>query len=285
MISKAQFPRLYQKSQKVYNSLMGKKLRYTPKTVSQATVARLQREFLKETGPSMKLLWELSDSFPDIALTVKNHDGRIVFTNRFNASISGWSTPADQIGYTSEELYPPDQAAVYGGRDREVLESGKPIVERLYGFVANRSTELNCVTVRPVFGLSGSIIGTATIYHRAQTKMKSFNWYDPIRRSIAYLNDHYAENVSVEQLAHLSHYSVAQFRKLFQKLMRMSPSAYVIQVRINAAKTLLRTTDRRIADIAAETGFCDHSHFIKTFRAATGQTPNEFRRATLGSSS
>ena len=257
---------------------MGKRQRYTPKTLSRTTVARLQREFLKLAGPSMKLMWELSDSFPDVALTVKNREGRIVFTNRFNASISGWSSPADQIGYTSEELYPPDPAAVYGGRDREVLETGKPIVERLYGFVADRSTDLNCVTIRPVIGLNGSRIGTATTYHRAQAKMKSFNWYDPIRKSVAFLNAHYAENISVEQLARLSHYSVAQFRKLFQRLMHMPPSAYVVQVRINAAKALLRTTDWRIADIAAETGFCDHSHFIKTFRAMTALTPTEFRR-------
>ena len=257
---------------------MGKRQRYTGKTVSRTTVARLQREFLKLAGPSMKLMWELADSFPDIALTVKNREGRIVFTNRFNASISGWSSPADQIGYTSAELYPPDQAAVYGGRDREVLETGKPIVERLYGFVADRSTDLNCVTIRPVIGLNGSRIGTATTYHRAQAKMKSFNWYDPIRKSVAFLNAHYAENISVEQLARLSHYSVAQFRKLFQRLMHMPPSAYVVQVRINAAKALLRTTDWRIADIAAETGFCDHSHFIKTFRAMTALTPTEFRR-------
>ena len=258
---------------------MGKRQRYTAKTVSASTVAKLQRDFLREAGPAMKLMWELADSFPDIALTVKNREGRIVFTNGFNATISGWSSPRDMIGYTSEELYPPDQAAVYGRRDREVFESGKPIVERLYGFVADRSTDLNCVTVRPIIGLGGSRIGTATIYHRAQTKMKSFNWYDPIRRSIAHLNEHYAESISIDQLARISNYSVAQFRKLFQKLMRMSPSAYVTQVRINAAKALLRTTDKRISDIAVETGFCDHSHFIKAFRAATGQTPNEFRRS------
>ena len=258
---------------------MGKRQRYTGKTISRTAVARLQREFLREAGPSMKLMWELANSFPDIALTVKNREGRIVFTNRFNAAISGWSSPADQIGYTSEELYPPDQAAVYGGRDREVFESGKPIVERLYGFVADRSTDLNCVTVHPVVGLDGSRIGTATIYHRAQTKMKSFNWYDPIRKSVAHLNAHYADSVSIDQLARISHYSVAQFRRLFTKLMRMSPSEYVTQVRITAAKTLLKTTDRLIADIAAETGFCDHSHFIKSFRRATGLTPNEFRRS------
>ena len=244
-----------------------------------SAVKKLQRDFLKKAGPAMKLMWELSESFPDVSLTVKNREGRIVFTNRFNASLAGWSSPADLIGYTSEELYPPDLAAVYAGRDRAVFESGKPIVERLYGFVADRSTDLNCVTVRPVIGLNGSRIGTATIYHRAQKKMKPFNWYNPIRKSVAYLNEHYAESVSIDQLARISNYSVAQFRKLFVRLMHLSPSEYVIQVRINAAKTLLKTTDKLITDIAAETGFCDHSHFIKTFRAATGFTPNEFRRS------
>ena len=257
---------------------MPKRKRYTRKTLSPTAVARLQREFLKKAGPAMKLTWELSDSFPDIALTVKNHEGRIVFTNRFNAAISGWSSPADLIGYTSEELYPPDQAAVYAGRDREVFEAGHPIVERLYGFVADRSTDLNCVTVRPVTGLDGSRIGTATIYHRAQVKMKVVNWYDPIRRSIAYLNEHYAENISAEKLAKTANYSIAHFRKLFVKLTQASPSEYVTNLRINAAKALLRTTDKRITDIALETGFYDHAHFIRSFRKHTGTTPTAYRR-------
>ena len=253
--------------------------RYTREIVTKATLDRLRREFAKKAGPQIGLLVAVMENLPNVSCTVKNADGRILYTNRYNASVSGWSSVDDMLGYTSEELYPPDQAAVYAGRDREVFETGRPIVERLYGFVADRSTDLNCVTVRPVVGLDGSRIGTATIYHRAQTKMKSFNWYDPIRKSVAYLNEHYAESVPIDQLARISHYSVAQFRRLFTKLMRMSPSEYVTQVRINAAKTLLRTSDKLIADIAAETGFCDHSHFIKTFRAATGQTPNEFRRS------
>ena len=261
---------------------MGKRQRYTGRIVSASAVAKLQRDFLKKAGPAMKLMWELSDSFPDIALTIKNGEGRIVFTNRFNSSISGWTSPADQIGYTSDELYPPDQATVYAGRDREVFETGKPIVDRIYGFVADRSSDLNCVTVRPIDGLDGSRIGTVTVYYRAQNKMKAANWYDPIRKSIAYLNEHVAESVSVERLAAISHYSVAQFRKLFEQLTQMTPSEYVLRTRVNKARTLLTTTDRRIADIAVETGFCDHSHFIKTFVRLVGKTPNRYRREQLG---
>lgn len=274
-------PRLHKTKEIVYNSIMTKKKRYTSAIRSAAEIRRMQDDFFRKAGPAAILMADLFETMPNIALTLKDAKGRIVYTNRYNARISGWESPADQIGYTSEELYPPDQAAVYGGRDREVMESGEPIVERVYGFVADRSTALNCVTIRPVNDMRGRRIGTATMYWRAEHKLAVTNWYDPIRKAIVYLNEHFAESVSVEQLAALAGYSPAQFRRLFNALTQMSPSKYVISVRINAAKTLLSTTDRHITDIACETGFYDHAHFIRAFKSATGQTPNEFRQQVL----
>ena len=58
----------------------------------------------------------------------------------------------------------------------------------------------------------------------------------------------------------------------------MSPASYIANVRINAAKTLLGTTDRRISDIASDVGFFDHSHFIRTFKRIVGATPAKYRR-------
>ncbi len=262
---------------KVYNPLMKFKTRYTEKTIPREHVQKMRQSFLKMAGPSMQLLIDLMENMPGISLCIKNAEGRIVHTNRYNVEVSGWRTIDDMLGYTSEELYPPDQAAVYANRDREVMETGVPIVERIYGFVADRSDNLNCVTVRPVLSTGGKRIGTATIYWRAQQKMLPTNWYNPIRKAIVHLNEHYAENVTVEQLARISHYSEAQFRRLFHALTHMAPSDYITNVRINAAKTLLRTTDRRISDIATETGFFDHAHFIRTFKRLTGTTPAKYR--------
>ena len=241
----------------------------------------MRREFMAAAGPAMRLLVDLMENMPDTSLCIKNAEGRIMYTNRYNADISGWSSADDMIGYTSEELYPPDQAAVYANRDREVMETGEPIVERLYGFVADRSDNLNCVTVRPVVAADGRRIGTATVYWRAQKKLMATNWYEPIRRAIVYLNEHYSENITVEKLADVAHYSAAQFRRLFRELAQMSPSDYVTMVRVNAAKTLLATTDRRISDIAADTGFFDHSHFIRTFSRVVGLTPAKYRKTHL----
>lgn len=255
--------------------------RHSKKTIPQGRIDKMRREFMDAAGPAMRLLVDLMENMPDTSLCIKNAEGRIMYTNRYNADISGWSSADDMIGYTSEELYPPDQAAVYANRDREVMETGEPIVERLYGFVADRSDNLNCVTVRPVVSADGRRIGTATVYWRAQKKLMATNWYEPIRRAIVYLNEHYSENITVEKLADVAHYSAAQFRRLFRELAQMSPSDYVTMVRVNAAKTLLATTDRRISDIAADTGFFDHSHFIRTFSRVVGLTPAKYRKTHL----
>ena len=134
--------------------------RHTAKTIDPAQVKTWQEAFFAAGGPALRLMAEMSENVPNVSLTLKNADLRIMFTNSYNVRVSGWRSLDDMLGYTSEELYPPDQAAVYTGRDREVLETGVPIVERVYGFVADRSTALNCVTVRPIEGIDGTRIGT-----------------------------------------------------------------------------------------------------------------------------
>ncbi len=257
--------------------------RYAGKAIPPARAAKIRRDFFTAAGPAFAAMVELFESLPDIAFLVKDAKGRIVHMNRYNLELSRWRSLDEVVGYTSVQLYPPDQAAVYAGRDREVLESGEPIVERIYGFVADRSSNLNCVTVRPVEGLDGTRIGTATVYWRARRTKQAEYWFDPIRTAVAYLDDHYAEHVSVAELAAKAHYSEAQFRRLFHALMQQSPTAYLAGVRVNMAKTLLKTTDRSVSDIASETGCFDPRHFIRSFRKATGLTPLAYRRKHSGS--
>lgn len=252
--------------------------RYTTTVHASAEIARWRHQFFALADPSLTLLAELLENAPGISLVIKDRYGRIMHTNAFNARISGWRDVHEMIGYTSEELYPPDQAAVYGGRDREVMKTGIPIVERIYGFVADRSTALNCVTVRPIVDVSGRRIGTVTVYWRAESKIGMANWYDPIRKAVVYLNEHYAERITVDQLAKMANYSNVQFRRLFRNLTQQKPSEYILNVRLNAAKTLLTSTDDKIGDIAMACGFYDHAHFIRMFRANTGQTPAAYRR-------
>ena len=62
---------------------------------------------------------------------------------------------------------------------------------------------------------------------------------------------------------------------------KRQPYEYLLRVRITAARTLLESTDRTIADIACETGFYDHSHFTRTFKRLIGASPGQYRKSHL----
>ena len=79
-------------------------------------------------------------------------------------------------------------------------------------------------------------------------------------------------------MADMARLSRTQFNFRFRELLRMSPSEYILKLRIEIAQKLLNTTDKSIAEIAAEAGFYDQSHFTKRFRRVTGLTPLAYRK-------
>jgi AraC family transcriptional regulator len=72
--------------------------------------------------------------------------------------------------------------------------------------------------------------------------------------------------------------SETNFRRRFRQTLGCAPLEFLTGIRLAAAQKLLETTDRGIADIAQETGFCDHAHFIRVFRARRKTTPGDYRR-------
>ena len=58
----------------------------------------------------------------------------------------------------------------------------------------------------------------------------------------------------------------------------MSPSRYQINLRMDAAKRLLRETKRSVVEIALDVGYANPSHFAQLFRRETGLAPSDYRR-------
>ena len=63
----------------------------------------------------------------------------------------------------------------------------------------------------------------------------------------------------------------------FKQAVGVGPQGYVIERRVERAKTLMRRTRQPLASIALEAGFTDQSHLTQVFRRATGVTPGRFR--------
>jgi AraC-like DNA-binding protein len=90
-----------------------------------------------------------------------------------------------------------------------------------------------------------------------------------------YLEAHSWQNPSLSQLAQIAHLSPFHLNRVFRRTVGLPPHAYLTQVRVNRAKRLL-CQGLSIARVAAETGFCDRSHFTKRFKRLVGVTPRHY---------
>lgn len=73
--------------------------------------------------------------------------------------------------------------------------------------------------------------------------------------------------------------SAFQFLRAFRRLTGTTPHQYLVRTRLRGSAAALRTTDRKIGEIALDCGFNDLSNFNHTFRAEFRTSPREYRRA------
>lgn len=99
-----------------------------------------------------------------------------------------------------------------------------------------------------------------------------------VRKMIAdYIQKRYKEDIFLEQIARDMNYSESYFSKLFKQCFDKNFVQYLTDVRIEAAKELLKNPKVNIKDVSTQVGYRDNSYFTKVFRRATGQSPSEYR--------
>jgi AraC-like DNA-binding protein len=98
-----------------------------------------------------------------------------------------------------------------------------------------------------------------------------------VEHSVAYINDHFSEPVSLEMLAKNSNMSPYHFTRVFAEETGFTPHQYLIATRINFAKFLLKTTNMPVKEIAFTSGFNSESGFCSSFRKHEQLTPGEYR--------
>ena len=84
-------------------------------------------------------------------------------------------------------------------------------------------------------------------------------------------------DISIEELASLSHRSLTSFKKEFKRHFVMSPHRWFIRQRLMRSRLLLISTSKSISEIGIECTFPNTSHFIKLFKKQYGLTPAIYR--------
>ena len=101
-----------------------------------------------------------------------------------------------------------------------------------------------------------------------------------LQRVRDYIEAHLDDRLSLTELAGVACLSPYHFSRSFKRALGVGPQRYVMQRRLERAKTLMRRTNQPLAWIAQEAGFSDQSHLTSVFRRETGVTPGRFRAAT-----
>lgn len=113
-------------------------------------------------------------------------------------------------------------------------------------------------------------------YNRLQLENSDRNSY--VRKACNYINNHYSEQVTIENIAKYLSINKNYLVRLFKADLQITPHQYLSETRLLRSRYLLVYSDYSIQQVAFLCGFNTPSYFIKSFKAKFGITPLSYRR-------
>lgn len=102
-----------------------------------------------------------------------------------------------------------------------------------------------------------------------------------VKDIVNYINHHYIEDITLDQISKMVELSRTYVCGLFKKEMGINITNYIMNYRIEKAKELLRDTNLKSYEISEKVGFIDESYFSRTFKKVTGQSPNAYKKVVV----
>lgn len=99
-----------------------------------------------------------------------------------------------------------------------------------------------------------------------------------IQRVDHFIGQHLESPIRTPQLAAICNLSVSHFSHAFKQTLGVAPLVYVARRRIESARQVMLVSSSSLTEIALGHGFCDQSHFCRTFRREVGLSPKVWRR-------
>ena len=244
----------------------------SPKIVGPA------RDFFRRLADGGALA-PLFDHLPQVYLFVKDLDHRFVKVNRAWLITHGCADEAEAIGKSDFDFHPPALATHYVEEDKRVMDSRLALADQAWLVLsADGMPNWYRCTKLPLFDKQNNVIGIAGVMLPYNHAGEASGEYHRLTAACDYVLTHYPEPITVAHLAKRANLSVSHLQREFQRLFGMSPTDYLMRVRLMMARRQLEHTTAPVGSVALDCGFYDQSHFTRAFRTATGMTPLAYRR-------
>ena len=93
-----------------------------------------------------------------------------------------------------------------------------------------------------------------------------------------YFQEHYNEDINIEEYALSRNMSVSYFLKKFKEVTKKSPMQYILGIRISNAVSLLESTDYNVTEISTIIGYDNPLYFSRIFKKQKGVSPSDYRK-------
>lgn len=98
-----------------------------------------------------------------------------------------------------------------------------------------------------------------------------------LRRAVEHIDENIQQSPTLDELAALVEMNPQYFSRTFKKWVGLPPHRYIVGRKVERAKSLLKTTDLSLVEIAFRVCIASQSHFTTVFRRLTGKTPRAYR--------
>jgi AraC family transcriptional regulator len=158
-------------------------------------------------------------------------------------------------------------------RDQFLVEIARELYRELHTSAANElfTQSIATLTATHLVRSYSSKRGSTPIYRGGLGPSRE-------KKVRAYIRERLDQQLSLDELAKVAEMSPNYFISLFRQSIGMTPHKFVVQQRLEHARTLLENSRLSLLEIARHCGFQDQSQFTTTFRRFIGMTPGQYKR-------
>lgn len=119
-------------------------------------------------------------------------------------------------------------------------------------------------------------IGNKRPYQKYEERIKTARYYDYVEFILAFIEEHYEEDISFNEFSNMLHLSRTYLSSLFKKDVGCTFPEYLTNFRIKKSIELMEREAISLSELAFRVGYNDYTHFSKTFKKITGKSPTEY---------